>query len=570
MNQTYNFHFSLDPSSRLDFLSLLPEINVKIRKNYFDIAIYDTKMLEYKERLLGAKSVNWYVGSVSTTNVDLLAFVHQFLGSLPPPIIFGIDLNSLDEFCSGKLVNPKLMQICEDLKYILGPETDVEDYIAIRILRKSTFDKNKIKETLRENGYLDTVPSPRKPLDYFAFHNNVKQRIIDKDYKELRNLFLQLVGNEISVDNYKENLYLKRLDHTQIKATDILPLRPTSKDSEFTFENRTEFIACIDQVLSNDNCRLEYEFHEILNKCVPTIELILESKNRKLFSYENGKIEYLEYKDNSEIGSFYLHPTKNITCYCDKGCIFEFYPDPIHAARIVNQPTVDKSYLKIWTTLDPSEYQLQIDNGYTISSLDGYKHVKWRFSKREPDFTSISEPCYITSKLVVCNEINFTGRSHKIHDTIYNEIDAVKFKPPIIIGNEIRNFANTLFWNAENLLRSRHNLPKIGEGWLSEMLMYELISNIYPDSIHHFSPNWLNHQHFDVFVPSLKTAFEYQGKQHYEPVDFFGGNEGFLDNIRRDGLKFDLSTKNHIRIIYWRFDEPISYDLLMEKINKKR
>lgn len=566
MNHTFNFHFSLDLNNQPEYLSLLPGLTVKIQKEYFDINIYDYIMFDYKKRLLGANCVNWYVGSVTTTNVDLLAFIHQFLGLLPPPIIFGIDLNSLDEFCSGKLVNPELRRIYEDLQFILDPETDVKEYIVKRILRKPMFDKNKIKETLRENGYLDTVPSPRKPLDYFALHKNVNQKIIDKDYKELGNLFLLLVGNEITIENFKENLYLKRINHTQITAADILPLRPLSKDSAFIIDNRDEFINCIDEILLNDNGKIEYEFHEILNKCVPTIESLLESKNKKLFSYENGRIVDVENKDKSEIGSFYLHPTKNIICYCNKGYIYDFYPDPIHAARIINQPVIDKSYLKIWTTLDPAMYQLQIENGYSISSLDAYKHVNWKFAKREPDFTFISEPYIIIKNLVICNDIIFTGRSHKIHNTIYYEIDAIKYKDPIIVGNEIRNFTNTLFWNAENLLRSRHNLPKIGEGWLSEMLMYELISSNYPDSIHHFSPNWLKPQHFDVFIPSLQIAFEYQGKQHYEPVDFFGGNEGFQDNIRRDTQKYNLSIKNHIPIIYWRYDEPISYDLLGSKI----
>lgn len=570
MDHTFHFHFSLDLNNQPEFLSLLPELTVKIQMNIFDIGIYDYKMFACKERLLGGNRVNWYIGSITTTNVDLLAFIHKFLGSMAPPIIFGIDLNSLIEFCSAKLESPELTRIYEDLKFILPPETDVKEYIVKRILRTTIFDKNKIEETLRENGYLDTVQSPHKPLDYFALRKDVKQKILDKDFIELRNLFLILVGNEITTDNYKENLYLKRINQTKITASDILPLRPLSKDSYFIIDNRAEFINCLDQVLLNDNGKLEHEFHEILNKCVPTIESLSESKTKKLFSYKDGRITHFENKDKSEIGSIYWHPTKKIMCNCNKGYIYSFYPDPINAARIVNQPVIDKSYLKLWTTLGPSEYHHQIENGYTMSSLGAYKHINWRYSKREPDFTSISEPYYVSSIPVICDDINFTGRAHKIQNTNFYEIDANIFKYPKFLGNEIRNFTDTLFWNAENLLRSRHNLPKIGEGWLSEMLMYELISSNYPDSIHHFSPNWLKHQHFDVFIPSLKLAFEYQGKQHYEPVDFFGGNEGFLDNIRRDTQKFDLSNKNHIRIIYWRYDEPISYDLLMEKINKNK
>ena len=32
---------------------------------------------------------------------------------------------------------------------------------------------------------------------------------------------------------------------------------------------------------------------------------------------------------------------------------------------------------------------------------------------------------------------------------------------------------------------------------------------------------------YDVFISGFNIAIEYQGKQHFEPIDYFGGEEAF-------------------------------------------
>jgi hypothetical protein len=83
--------------------------------------------------------------------------------------------------------------------------------------------------------------------------------------------------------------------------------------------------------------------------------------------------------------------------------------------------------------------------------------------------------------------------------------------------------------------------------------------------LHHYSPNWLRPQHYDVFIPSLNIAFEYQGKQHFEPIDYFGAEKGFLNNQRRDSEKLNKSKKNKVKLIYWNYDEPLNFETLEKK-----
>ena len=119
------------------------------------------------------------------------------------------------------------------------------------------------------------------------------------------------------------------------------------------------------------------------------------------------------------------------------------------------------------------------------------------------------------------------------------------------------------------MLREAHGLPKIGEGWVSEMELFNLVQYYFPDAQHHVSPEWLKPQHLDIYVPSGKLAFEYQGQQHYEPVDFFGGLKSFEQTVKRDKSKKLKCKKNDVLLIYWKYDEAINMEVLKDKLENR-
>jgi len=119
---------------------------------------------------------------------------------------------------------------------------------------------------------------------------------------------------------------------------------------------------------------------------------------------------------------------------------------------------------------------------------------------------------------------------------------------------------------AENRLRENHGFPKIGEGWVSEMNLFKLIESVYPEAQHHVRPSWLLPQHLDIFVQSNRIAFEYQGKQHYEAIEFFGGEDSFEKRKLLDELKASKCKSNDVALIHWKYDEPITIDVLNAKL----
>lgn len=104
---------------------------------------------------------------------------------------------------------------------------------------------------------------------------------------------------------------------------------------------------------------------------------------------------------------------------------------------------------------------------------------------------------------------------------------------------------------AENKTREDLGIPLIGEGWVSETELFRKLEKYFTQTkvIQHGQPIWLGRQHYDIWFPNWKIAIEYHGRQHFEPVEFFGGQEAYLKNIERDERKLNLSKKNGVRLI---------------------
>lgn len=62
---------------------------------------------------------------------------------------------------------------------------------------------------------------------------------------------------------------------------------------------------------------------------------------------------------------------------------------------------------------------------------------------------------------------------------------------------------------------------------------------------------------YDFYLPDYNMLIEFQGKQHYESIDWFGGNEKFEYQQEHDKRKREYAYKNNynfLEIPYWDFD----------------
>ena len=94
--------------------------------------------------------------------------------------------------------------------------------------------------------------------------------------------------------------------------------------------------------------------------------------------------------------------------------------------------------------------------------------------------------------------------------------------------------------------------------WKKEFYLYSLVKRYYSDTIYQFRATWLENQSLDIFIPSLNVGIEYQGIQHYESVDLFGGEDEFQKRKINDTKKREKCRENGIRLIEWPYTDKIS------------
>ena len=68
-----------------------------------------------------------------------------------------------------------------------------------------------------------------------------------------------------------------------------------------------------------------------------------------------------------------------------------------------------------------------------------------------------------------------------------------------------------------------------------EKIVFYYIHNTYKDAIENYKPDWLKPMEFDIFIPSIKVAIEYDGRKWHK-------------DSKNDNKKNDLCIKNGIKL----------------------
>lgn len=121
----------------------------------------------------------------------------------------------------------------------------------------------------------------------------------------------------------------------------------------------------------------------------------------------------------------------------------------------------------------------------------------------------------------------------------------------------------------ENSTRQEFGFRNIGDGWVNESVLYNIVHNLYPEEMifRRFRPDWLNGLELDIFLPNLKIAFEYQGQQHYFPIKAWGGKSSFEQLQERDRRKKTICSALNITLIEIAYTEPLNEVHILQKIN---
>ena len=107
--------------------------------------------------------------------------------------------------------------------------------------------------------------------------------------------------------------------------------------------------------------------------------------------------------------------------------------------------------------------------------------------------------------------------------------------------------------------------------WKNENILYEnlkIILNNKTQIFREFSNTILKNLRLDIYfeLDGKKYGLEYQGKQHYEPVKFFGGKSAYKKRLKLDSLKKMRCKRSNINLIEFKFDELLNKSLIIQKL----
>lgn len=73
----------------------------------------------------------------------------------------------------------------------------------------------------------------------------------------------------------------------------------------------------------------------------------------------------------------------------------------------------------------------------------------------------------------------------------------------------------------------------------------------------------------DFYIEDINLAIEYDGQQHYKPIEKFGGQEEFEKTIYRDGLKDKYCNDNNIQLIRIPYYDFNNIENILDNLFKK-
>ena len=71
---------------------------------------------------------------------------------------------------------------------------------------------------------------------------------------------------------------------------------------------------------------------------------------------------------------------------------------------------------------------------------------------------------------------------------------------------------------------------------------------------------------FDIFLPRQRLAIEYQGQQHFQVVEHWGGSEALARLQERDRRKKQICYDQGIKLVHFHYEDALTEAIVRERI----
>lgn len=122
--------------------------------------------------------------------------------------------------------------------------------------------------------------------------------------------------------------------------------------------------------------------------------------------------------------------------------------------------------------------------------------------------------------------------------------------------------------NVENEIRLLKGFNVVGS-YTNETILFYLLKDYFSayTVLSQGSPKWLGRQKIDIYFPDFNIGVEYQGDQHFKPIDFFGGEDGLKYRQELDIKKEKLCSENGCKLFI--VDKNYNIEELIFQINEE-
>lgn len=174
----------------------------------------------------------------------------------------------------------------------------------------------------------------------------------------------------------------------------------------------------------------------------------------------------------------------------------------------------------------------------------------------------------------VFNTEDFINKAKNIHKNKYiydKTIFTGAFNKVIITCPQHGDFLQTPHKHIQG-----HGCPECAKLFRKkETELYNILKSVFKESdiIHsYYNPKILGKQEIDIYFPNEKIGIEFQGEQHFIPIDFSGrgvewATKLFENNQQRDIKKKEACNNNNITLLY--FSNVLEEEFLGEKVYHK-
>lgn len=152
-------------------------------------------------------------------------------------------------------------------------------------------------------------------------------------------------------------------------------------------------------------------------------------------------------------------------------------------------------------------------------------------------------------------------------EEMYNKLTSDEKEDYYRVNKTYYNFKKSF----ENDMRIIMGFKKIGEGLVGESTLFKILDKIFNENIRikHYRQDVLEGLEIDYYISDLRIGIEFQGKQHFEPIEHFGGKEAYKKQIERDNMKKEICEKLGIKLLFVNYYDVIEESQVSSLLNEQ-